>query len=188
MLSKSVSGFFSRMRAAAREVHDVRSLAGTSMFAAITVILDRIATFQVSQILEIGFSFVAVAASAYLYGPWLAGLSGVVVDVLAYFLRPNGGFFIGFTLNQFLLGFIYGCWLYKKPVTLWRCAAACLSVVLVLNLFLTPLWLNLMYGNAFVITTLRLVKNIVKFPIDTALLYVVLKFAEKRLAPHLRRV
>ena len=173
MLSKSVSGFFSRMRAAAREVHDVRSLAGTSMFAAITVILDRIATFQVSQILEIGFSFVAVAASAYLYGPWLAGLSG---------------FFIGFTLNQFLLGFIYGCWLYKKPVTLWRCAAACLSVVLVLNLFLTPLWLNLMYGNAFVITTLRLVKNIVKFPIDTVLLYVVLKFAEKRLAPHLRRV
>ena len=188
MLSKSVSGFFSRMRAAAREVHDVRSLAGSSMFAAFTVILDRIATFQVSQILEIGFSFVAVAASAYLYGPWLAGLSGVVVDVLAYFLRPNGGFFIGFTLNQFLLGFIYGCWLYKKPVTLWRCAAACLSVVLVLNLFLTPLWLNLMYGNAFVITTLRLVKNIVKFPIDTALLYVVLKFAEKRLAPHLRRV
>ena len=61
-------------------------------------------------------------------------------------------------------------------------------MVLVLNLFLTPLWLNLMYGNAFVITTLRLVKNIVKFPIDTVLLYVVLKFAEKRLAPHLRRV
>ena len=67
MLSKSVSGFFSRMRAAAREVHDVRSLAGTSMFAAITVILDRIATFQVSQILEIGFSFVAVAASEVYY-------------------------------------------------------------------------------------------------------------------------
>lgn len=188
MLSKSVSGFFTRLRDATREIHDVRSLAGTSMFAALTVILDRIATFQVSQILEIGFSFIAVGASAYLYGPWLAGLSGVVVDILAYFLRPNGGFFVGFTLNQFLLGFIYGCWLYKKPVTLWRCAAACLSVVLVLNLCLTPVWLHLMYGNSLVLSTLRIVKNIIKFPVDTALLYVVLKFAEVRLVPHLRRM
>lgn len=188
MQTKPVSDFAARMRGALAELHDVRSLAGTSMFAALTVVLDRIATFQVSQLLEIGFSFVGVAAAAFLYGPWCAGLSGAVVDILAYFLRPNGGFFIGFTLNQFLLGFLYGCWLYKKPVRLWRCAAACLTVTLVLNLCLTPVWLHLMYGNALALTTLRIVKNILKFPVDTALMYVVLKFSEQRLLPHLRRV
>ena len=187
MFSERISDVSARMRAALAELHDVRSLAGTSMFAALTVVLDRVATFQVSQLLEIGFSFVGVATAAFLYGPWCAGLSGVVVDILAYALRPNGGFFIGFTLNQFLLGFLYGCWLYKKPVRLWRCAAACLTVTLVLNLCLTPVWLHIMYGNALALTTLRLVKNVLKFPVDTALMYLVLKFAEARLAPQLRR-
>ena len=42
-------------------------------------------------------------------------------------------------------------------------------------------------GNALALTTLRLVKNVLKFPVDTALMYLVLKFAEARLAPQLRR-
>ena len=99
-------------------------------------------------------------------------------DVAGYFLRPNGGFFPGFTLNEFLLGFLYGCWLYKKPVSLWRTFCACLSAVLVINLVLTPLWLNIMYGNAFVISGMRLIKNAVKLPLDTALLYFLLKAVE----------
>ena len=176
-----------RLRAGLEEIHRLSSMVGTAMLAALHLVLNQF-TFAVSQFLEIGFTFLATASAAYLYGPWLAGLMGIVADTLGYFLRPNGTYFPGWTLNEFLLGFLYGCWLYKKPVTLWRTFAACLSAVLLINLCLTPLWLHLVYGNAFVITTLRLVKNIVKFPIDTVLLYVVLKFAEKRLAPHLRRV
>ena len=103
---------------------------------------------------------------------------GIVTDVAGYFLRPNGGFFPGFALNEFLLGFLYGCWLYKKPVSLWRTFCACLSAVLVINLVLTPLWLNIMYGNAFVISGMRLIKNAVKLPLDTALLYFLLKAVE----------
>ena len=135
-------------------------------------------TIAVSQFLEIGFSFLAAGTCAFLYGPWLAGLMGIVTDVAGYFLRPNGGFFPGFTLNEFLLGFLYGCWLYKKPVSLWRTFCACLSAVLVINLVLTPLWLNIMYGNAFVISGMRLIKNAVKLPLDTALLYFLLKAVE----------
>ena len=108
----------------------------------------------------------------------LAVGGGIVTDVAGYFLRPNGGFFPGFTLNEFLLGFLYGCWLYKKPVSLWRTFCACLSAVLVINLVLTPLWLNIMYGNAFVISGMRLIKNAVKLPLDTALLYFLLKAVE----------
>ena len=105
---------------------------------------------------------------------------GIAADTLGYFLRPNGTYFPGWTLNEFLLGFLYGCWLYKKPVTLWRTFAACLSAVLLINLCLTPLWLHLVYGNAFVITGLRLVKNLIKLPIDTLLLYTLLKALQAR--------
>ena len=61
---------------------------------------------------------------------------------------------------------------------LWRTFCACLSAVLVINLVLTPLWLNIMYGNAFVISGMRLIKNAVKLPLDTALLYFLLKAVE----------
>lgn len=167
-----------RLRAAAREVRRTASLAGTAMLAAVSLVLNQL-VIPVSQILEIGFAFLAAGACAFLYGPWMAGLMGVVADTVGYFLRPNGAYFPGFTLNEFLLGVLYGCWLYKKPVTLWRTFCACLSAVLLINLCLTPLWLHLMYGNALVLTGMRLVKNAVKLPLDTALLYGLLKIAEK---------
>ncbi len=170
---------FARMRDAAREVRRTASLAGAAMLAAVSLVLNQL-VIPVSQMLEIGFAFLAAGACAFLYGPWMAGLMGIVTDTIGYFLRPNGGYFPGFTLNEFLLGFLYGCWLYKKPVTLWRCLCACLSAVLLINLLLTPLWLHLMYGNAFVLTSARLVKNAVKLPLDTALLYFLLKAAEKQ--------
>lgn len=171
------AAFPGRLSDAAREVRRTASLAGAAMLAALSLVLNQF-TIAVSQFLEIGFSFLAAGTCAFLYGPWLAGLMGIVTDVVGYFLRPNGGFFPGFTLNEFLLGFLYGCWLYKKPVSLWRTFCACLSAVLVINLVLTPLWLNIMYGNAFVISGMRLIKNAVKLPLDTALLYFLLKAVE----------
>ena len=171
--------FTARLRDAAAQVRRVKSLAGTAMLTALNLVLNQF-TVMVSQFLEIGFTFLATASAAYLYGPWLAGLMGIVADTLGYFLRPNGTYFPGWTLNEFLLGFLYGCWLYKKPVTLWRTFAACLSAVLLINLCLTPLWLHLVYGNAFVITGLRLVKNLIKLPIDTLLLYTLLKALQAR--------
>ncbi len=171
-------GFTARLRDAALMLRRTACLAGAAMLAAVGLVLNQI-VIPVSQFLEIGFAFLAAGACAFLYGPWMAGLMGVVTDLIGYFLRPNGGFFPGFTLNEFLLGFLYGCWLYKKPVTLWRTFCACLSAVLLINLLLTPLWLHLMYGNAFVLTGLRLIKNAVKLPVDTALLYCVLKTAQK---------
>lgn len=170
--------FAARLGAAANEVRCTKSLAGQGLLAALGLVLNQF-TIMVSQLLEIGFSFLAAGAGGFLYGPWLAGLAGVVMDILGYFLRPNGGFFIGFTLNEFLLGFLYGCWLYKKPVSLLRTFCACATVVVVINFFFTPLWLNIMYGQAFVLSGLRLIKNLIKLPLDTALLYGLLKAMQR---------
>ena len=171
--------FCKRLQAAAKELRSTRSLAGEGLLAALGLVLNQF-TIVVSQLLEIGFSFLAAGVGGFLYGPWLAGLAGIVMDLLGYALRPNGGFFLGFTLNEFLLGFIYGCWFYKKPVSLLRTFCACVCVVLFINFFLTPLWLNILYGNAMVLSQIRLVKNIIKLPLDTALLYFVLKTVEKQ--------
>ena len=120
------------------------------------------------------------ALCAALCGPWVAGTAGVAVDLLSYFLRPNGGFFIGFTFNQFLLGFIYGMWFYKRRPRPLLAVGACLTVTLLINFLLTPLWLHMMYGQAFVVfSSVKIIKNIIKLPIDAALLYGALKAAER---------
>ncbi|MDD4849394.1 MAG: folate family ECF transporter S component [Gemmiger sp.] len=180
MMEKAVS-FRARMADAAAELKKPRSLALAAVLAALNLVLNQF-TIPLSQYLEIGFDFLTVAATAYLCGPWMAALAGFSTDVLGYFLRPNGPYFPGFTLSAILLGVVYGLWYYHRPVSIPRIMGCKLVVTLLFNFLLTPLWLHLMYGQAFVVLSgLRIVKNIIKFPVDVALLYLVLKTCEKYL-------
>jgi len=73
-------------------------------------------------------------------------------------------------------GFLYGLILYRKPVTLGRTAAAHLSVMVVVTFLLNPLWLSMMYGQAFVaLVGMRVIKNLFLFPVEVAMLYALLK-------------
>lgn len=162
------------------EFGSTRSLVLAGLLTAAAVIIDRVFTLEVSPVLEIGFAFLATALCAALCGPWVAGTAGVAVDLLSYFLRPNGGFFFGFTFNQFLLGFIYGLWFYKRRPRPLLAVGACLTVTLLINFLLTPLWLHMMYGQAFVVfSSVKIIKNIIKLPIDAALLYGSLRMAQR---------
>lgn len=167
-------------KSAVKEMRKISSLAGAAMLSALKVVLN-VFTIPVSNMLEIGFSYLATSLSGYMYGPMLAGLMGIAADILGYFIRPNGAFFPGFTFNEFLLGFIYGCFFYKQSVSLKRTIAAQLTVVLLINMCCTPLWLYIMYGKSFfALMGIRIIKNIIKLPIDISLLYFTLKTAEKR--------
>ena len=164
---------------AVRELHDPRTLATAAVLSAVHLVLNQF-TIPVSQLLEVGFDFLAVAAIGYLCGPWVAGLSGIVTDLLGYILRPNGPYFPGWTLSAILVGVLYGLWLYRRPIKLWRVVLCKLNMVLLFNFLLTPLWLHITYGQSFVVlSSLRLVKNVIKFPLDILLLMLVLKTCER---------
>ena len=79
----SLRAFPRRLSDAAREVRRTASLAGAAMLAALSLVLNQF-TIAVSQFLEIGFSFLAAGTCAVLYGPWLAGLMGIVTDVAGF--------------------------------------------------------------------------------------------------------
>ena len=164
---------------AVRELHDPRTLATAAVLSAVHLVLNQF-TIPVSQLLEVGFDFLAVAAIGYLCGPWVAGLSGIVTDLLGYILRPNGPYFPGWTPSAILVGVLYGLWLYRRPIKLWRVVLCKLNMVLLFNFLLTPLWLHITYGQSFVVlSSLRLVKNVIKFPLDILLLMLVLKTCER---------
>ncbi len=170
--------FKARVKSAVLDMRKTPNIAKAGVLSALGIALNQV-TFVVSTMLEIGFSFLATATISFMYGPFLAAIAAVAMDFVGYMLRPNGGFFIGYTFNEVLSALIYGFWLYKKPVKLWRTFFACLSIVLIINLFFTPLWLNIQYGNAFVLSSVRLIKNVIKLPVDSVLLYTVLLMAQK---------
>lgn len=161
---------------AAAEFKRVSSISIAAMMMALNTLLGYFKIILIPKILTISFASLAVASCAVVCGPLLSACMAAVADVIKYVVRPDGPFFIGFTVNEFLTGFIYGLFFYKRnEVSLLRCICARLLIVVLINLFLTPLWLYVMYGNAFwAMVSARLLKNAVMFPIDVALLYLVL--------------
>jgi ECF transporter S component (folate family) len=165
--------------ARAAGLSSAKTLTAAGMLVAMGVVLSFF-SLSISNILKIGFTFLPLAAGGMLFGPLVGGVIGGLTDVLGYFVRPDGPFFPGFTLNSIVTGVIYGLFFYKKPVTLLRTALAFLTVVLVVNLTLNPLWLSILYGKSFtVLVAARLLKNLIMFPIDTALLYAVLRLIDR---------
>lgn len=58
------------------------------------------------------------------------------------FLNSNGmAFYPLFTLNAFLYGAGYGLFLYRREKTLLNISVCIVTLILVINLFLTSLWL-----------------------------------------------
>ena len=174
---------FIRIRRSAEGFKKVSSLVGTSMFMALNVVIANFKIVIIPKVLELGFATLAFAACAYIYGPIMTGVAGIICDTIKYFLNPTGAYMPLFAINEFLTGFIYGCFFYKREIKWWRIICARLLVVVLINLVLTPIWLSILYGNSFmVLVQARLVKNICMLPIDFILLYLVLK-ATKRAIP-----
>lgn len=154
-----------------------KQLTITAALIAINLVLNQF-TLAFGTLLEIGFAFLPIAILAYLYGPFNAGLASVVADTIGFILRPNGFFFPGFSLNALLLGIIYGIFLYKKEVTLVRVALATLVITVLLNLILTPIWLNIMFGSPLFAVP-RMIKALLLYPVEVGLLYGLLKSIRK---------
>lgn len=158
---------------------EVATIAACGMLLALKVVLGMF-TLNVSPLLKIGFSFLPIAAAGMLFGPVAGGAVGALGDVVSYLISPTGPYFPGFTLNAFLSGFLYGAFLFRKPVTLLRSALAKTSVTVLVNLLLNPLWLAVLYSKAFLaVLSARIVTNLILLPVDIALLFLLLKVMEK---------
>lgn len=165
----------------AQSFKSVQKIAFASMMTALNTLIGAFKIVLIPKVLTISFASLAVAPCAIVCGPLLTGTVGMIADILKYLIYPDGPFFFGFTLNEFLTGFIYGCFFYKvSNISLKRVICARVVIVLLLNMILTPLWLFMMYGDSFlVLVSARIVKNIVMLPIDIGLLYMVIKTAQK---------
>ena len=163
-----------------QELKKVPALAACAMFAALAMILNSVASISIGPYIKIGFSAIPNQLVDYLFGPVTGSLFAGILDIVKYVMKPDGAFFFGFTFNAMLAAFIYGCFYYKKKLTLWRVLLAKLIVILVVNVFLNTLWLDMLYGKGFlVLLPARAVKNLIMWPIDSVIFFALTRLIEQ---------
>lgn len=154
----------------------VKTLAVTSIMIALEVVLHRFVGIQ-TPILQLNFGFLPIAAIAMLYGPVYSGFAWAVADILGMLIFPSGGgWYFGFTVSAFIMGIIYGVFIFgvhKAPrrTRIIRISAAVLTIVVFITFALDMFWLHLYWGNAFSVLIIpRLIKCAVMLPLQIAVI------------------
>lgn len=158
---------------------NVRILTTVGMLLAVATVLGFFKV-PITELIELRFAFLPVACTGMMFGALTGGIMGAAADILGYIVHPTGPFFPGFTISAAVQGVIYGLILHKKEITMKRLVFAQLADMLIVSMLLNPIWLSIIYGQAFMpVFAARIIKNIIMFPINLILLTAILKPAHK---------
>lgn len=165
------------------EFKSTKNVVLCGLLAALAIVLSTVASISVGPYIKIGFSGLPNRIVEFLFGPVVGCLFGGALDLLKYILKPDGPFFFGFTFNAMLAGVIYGSILYKKPVSIKRIVCAEFLAKVLVNCTLNTLWISMLYGKGFLaLLPMRVLKNAIMLPIDSAILFFTLTYARKLVA------
>ena len=140
---------------------DARMIAIMGLLVAMMVVLTRFLGIE-TQFVRITFAFVPEVVMAMFFGPFWTAIGASLADLIGMALFPKGAFFIGFTINAFVGGLVYGYFFYKKEVTWLNSFLSTLTNTIVISLILTPIWLSIMYNvplTSWAIWSVRLDPN-----------------------------
>lgn len=162
------------------EFKKVNTITCCAMFGAMSIVLSYVASIRVTPNLKIGLGALPNEMVDYLFGPVVGALFGGGMDIIKFMLKPDGGFMPGFTFNAMLAAFIYGIFLYKKPLSLTRMMIAKFIVAILCNIILGTYWLSTINGKGFLaLLPGRMMKNLIQAPVDAVLFYVMAQALEK---------
>jgi riboflavin transporter len=164
--------------ASVKEFKDVRCITLAAMFGAFSIILAR-CSIQLTQSLKIEWTFLPNEFIYYLFGPFVGAFFGTVMDVLGYFVKPDGAFFPGFTISAILKGLLFGFLLYKRKISLKRLLLVNVIRAVFIDFLLNTYWLAILYGTPYVVMLpARGIKILIMLPVETYLFYLLVKGVE----------
>ena len=167
-----------------KQLDNVYVLCICGLMGALAIALHGVATIKIGDYLRVGFSGIPNQIVCFLFGPWVGAIFGGSMDIIKWFLFPQGAFFPGYTLTAIVAGIIYGIFFYQKPIRLWRIVAAESLVKVFCNLGLNTLWIMMTTGNAFkAIVVPRIMSNVCKLPADTVIMLILFPIIRKVVQP-----
>lgn len=115
----------------------VKKLCVLAMLTALTAVLAIYCTFRIGTLIKIPLKFITVFISAALFGPVWGGVVALLGDILNAVLMPVGAFLPQVSAVEFLYGFIFGLFFYKKFTKDYvRNTVLCALVLTLIDLFL----------------------------------------------------
>lgn len=151
----------------------------SGILLALVIVLNRFVSIK-TPLLVISFTFVPIMMSAIWLGPKYSTLIAALGDFIGAILFPFGTYFPGFTVSPGLTGLIYGMFLYKKQNNemtdkkfIIRLIISNLLVLGIVEIFVVSLWLNMLYGKAYLlVVSSRVVAQVIMFPIRIITIFV----------------
>lgn len=149
-----------------RKKFNTRKLANLGLLIALQIVFSQFISIN-TPIVKIGFGFLPLAIMGILYGHWTSGVGAVIADIIGLMIFPTGAYFPGFTLTEFLTGFVFGYFLHDKPKTWTRILIPVTIICIVLNLLLNTYWLTIMLGKGYLaLLPTRAIKSIIMIPVQ----------------------
>lgn len=155
----------------------IKKIILASMLLTILIILNRFISIK-TEVLVISFSFLPIMMSAIWLGPKYSTAIALLGDLLGAILFPFGPYFPGFTISSAISGMVYGILLYNNgkqmshQKLLIRLTISSLIHLIIVNIFITSLWINILYGKAYLaIMASRTITQIVMIPIHIVIIY-----------------
>jgi ECF transporter S component (folate family) len=157
---------------AASEIKNLRTLTFAAITIALSIIINSF-SITVSQNLHIALTFIPFCFGALIFGP-VVGLSvGFVCDIVGFMMFPSGIFFPGYTLSTMLKFFIYGLFLYRSRITIFKIFIAKLLVDFGINVLLGSLWSAILFKKGYLYFFAKsLIKNSMMLPIEVFILVI----------------
>lgn len=168
-------------REARRELSNPQTLIFAALIIALRVTV-KMFKIPLAAGLSLTFDCYVNALGSIVYGPIVAVFVGAVSDTLGFILFPSGTYFLPMMLVEISSSVIFALFLWRRKISVGRALVAKFTINLFCNIFLTSLFLKWMYialgdpkaTTYNIINGVRIVKNLVLFPIEAILIVVVL--------------
>lgn len=93
----------------------IHELVMLGILTGLAMLLSYVFAIQ-TPFVRITFGFLPIALAGAFYGPWKAGLVGALDNLIGTAIIGTSIFFPGFTLSDFLTGFLFGWFFYHKEI------------------------------------------------------------------------
>lgn len=177
--------FLKKFGDSSKELTNVKSLAVCAMMLALRIVLGMFTNFTLAfmPFVKIGFSFIPIVITAYLFGPVCAAIVSGAGDVLSSIFANPTAFSIapGITLCCIFEGLIYGVVLYKTELKIPTIIMAKVAVLVLCQLplntlalcylmnmpYLTLLWYRTAVLIPFAVIEVLII-ILIRYPLTTA--------------------
>lgn len=175
----------SYIKSSLKEVKTVKKMVLLAVLFALQLSVKLIPIPSGFSNLGIGLAYLVFAVIGMIYGPFVGMLIGMSSDILGYIIKPDGVFFLGYTLSAMLAGLAYGLCFYKTKITFTKCLFARIIVNFPINTLLGSYWWWIVSEKSFSLKTYILItslpKNLVYLIPQALFLYYFIKVLSRAL-------